>query len=63
MATKKNKPSWGDVKNNLVNFERAGLLSLLQDLYEPNRDNQTFAHARLSLGGVAPFQRTPYRIV
>ncbi len=50
MATKKNTPSWSDVKTKLVDFDRAGLLGLLQDLYAANKDNQTFLHARLSLG-------------
>lgn len=50
MATKKNTPSWSDVKTKLVDFDRAGLLGLLQDLYAANKDNQAFLHARLSLG-------------
>ena len=50
MATKKNAPSWSDVKTKLVDFDRAGLLGLLQDLYAANKDNQAFLHARLSLG-------------
>jgi hypothetical protein len=50
MATKKNVPSWSDVKTRLTDFDRAGLLELLQDLYAANQDNQTFLHARLSLG-------------
>ena len=50
MATKKTTPSWSDVKTRLADFDRAGLLGLLQDLYAANRDNQTFLHARLNLG-------------
>jgi hypothetical protein len=50
VATKKNTPSWSDVKTKLVDFDRAGLLGLLQDLYATNKDNQAFLHARLSLG-------------
>jgi hypothetical protein len=50
MATKKNTPGWSDVKTKLADFNRAGLLGLLQDLYVANKDNQTFLHARLSLG-------------
>ena len=50
MATKKSTPSWSDVKTKLVDFDRAGLLGLLQDLYAANKDNQTFLHTRLSLG-------------
>lgn len=33
-----------------MDFDRAGLLGLLQDLYAANKDNQAFLHARLSLG-------------
>ena len=50
MATKKNTPSWSEVKTKLVDFDRADLLGLLQDLYAANKDNQAFLHARLSLG-------------
>ena len=50
MATKKNMPSWNDVKAKLVDFDHAGLLGMLQDLYAANKDNQAFLHARLSLG-------------
>ena len=49
MATKR-KTSWSDVKTKLVDFDCAGLLGLLQDLYAANKDNQAFLHARLSLG-------------
>jgi hypothetical protein len=49
MATKKNTPSWSDVKTKLADFDRAGLLGLLQDMYAANKDNQAFLHARLSL--------------
>ena len=50
MATKKTTPSWSNVKTRLINFDRAGLLGLLQDMYTGNNDNQAFLHARLSLG-------------
>jgi hypothetical protein len=50
MATKKNSPCWSDVKGKLTEFDRAGLLGLLQDLYAANKDNQTFLHTHLSLG-------------
>ena len=50
MVTKKNSVSWSDVKTKLADFDRAGLLRLLQDLYAANKDNQAFLHARLSLG-------------
>lgn len=50
MATKKSAPSWSDVKTKLVDFDRAGLLGLVQDLYAASKDNQAFLHARFGLG-------------
>ena len=60
MATKKNTPSWSDVKTKLVDFDRAGLLGLPQVLYAANKDNQAFLHARLSLGDDVP---KPYKLI
>lgn len=51
MATKKSAPSWADVKTRLNDFDRAGLIGLIQDLYAANKDNQSFLHARFALGG------------
>jgi len=48
---KKTTPSWSDVKIKLADFDRAGLISLVQDLYAASKDNQTFLHARFGLGG------------
>jgi len=60
MATKTTTPSWSDVKTKLFDFERAGLLGLLQDLYTANKDNQAFLHARRSLGDdvLKPYKAT-----
>jgi hypothetical protein len=49
-SEKSASPTWIDVKAVLQNFDRAGLLGLLQDLYAGSKDNQMFLHARLSLG-------------
>ena len=46
----KSSRSWTDVKTTLAAFDRAGLLSLVQDLYAASKDNQAFLHARLHLG-------------
>lgn len=46
----KTQPAWGDVKAKLAEFDRAGLLALVQDLYALNKTNQSFLHARFSLG-------------
>ncbi|HZF97645.1 MAG TPA: hypothetical protein VEY92_05280 [Pseudoxanthomonas sp.] len=60
MATKKSAPSWSDVKAKLADFDRAGLLGLVQDLYAASRDNQVFLHARFALGGdvLKPYKAT-----
>lgn len=49
-ATRKAPPTWSDVKTKLAEFDRAGLLGLLQDLYAASKDNRTFLHARFGLG-------------
>lgn len=50
MATKKKTLSWSDVKAKLADLDRAGLLSLVQDLYTASKDNQVFLQTRLHLG-------------
>lgn len=52
VTTKSSKPtpSWGDVKVKLSDFDRAGLLGLVQDLYAASKDNKVFLHARFGLG-------------
>jgi len=53
MATKKtttSTPNWSDVKPKLADFDRAGLLSLVQDLYAASKDNKSFLHTRFGLG-------------
>lgn len=42
--------SWSGVKARLADFDRAGLLGLVQDLYTASKDNQAFLHARFGLG-------------
>lgn len=51
MSAKKTTPSWSDVKAKLADFDRAGLIGLLQDLYAASKNNQAFLHARFALGG------------
>jgi len=56
----KSKPTWTDVKAKLAGFDRPALLSLVQDLYDANRDNQVFLHARFGLGedALGPYRKT-----
>jgi len=51
MTTKKDAPTWSDVKVKLADFDRAGLMGLLQNLYAASKDNKVFLHARFGLGG------------
>lgn len=46
----KTTPSWSDVKTKLADFDRAGLLGLVQDLYAASKDNKAFLHTRFGLG-------------
>ena len=50
MATKRAQASWSDVKVKLMDFDRAGLIGLVQDMYSASKDNQVFLHARFALG-------------
>jgi len=50
VRSKNASPTWGDVKAALLDFDRAGLRGLVQDLYTASKDNQAFLHARLGLG-------------
>ncbi len=47
----KTKPSWVDVKAKLADFDHAGLIQLVADLYAAEKVNQSFMHARFSIGG------------
>jgi len=65
MAERKTKAakataSWSDVKAKLADFDRTGLIGLVQDLYAASKDNQTFLHARFGLGGdvLKPYKTT-----
>jgi len=49
-SRKGSDPTWSDVKAKLVDFDRAGMLKLVQDLYAASKDNQNFLHARFELG-------------
>ena len=46
----KSQPTWTDVKAKLADFDRAGLLGLIQSLYSAHKDNQAFLHSRFGLG-------------
>jgi hypothetical protein len=54
------QPTWIDVKAKLANFDRQGLVGLIQDLYTAHKDNQRFVHARFGLGEdiLKPYKET-----
>ena len=54
------KPIWTDVKAKLASFDRPGLVGLIQDLYNANKDNQVFLHTRFALGSdvLKPYKET-----
>ena len=55
---KKTSPTWSDVKSKMAEFDRAGLLGTIQDLYAASKDTQAFLHARFGLG---PDVLDPYK--
>jgi hypothetical protein len=59
MATRK-APSWSDVKDKLADFDRPGLIGLVQDLYAAGKENQAFLHSRFGLGDdvLKPYKAT-----
>jgi len=63
--SKKMTPTWSDVKTKLADFDRAGVMLLLQDLYSSNKENQAFLHARFGLGNdtLRPYKTTIARWV
>ena len=44
------KPTWSDVKAKVGEFDKAGLIQLVAELYSFHKDNQSLLHARFSLG-------------
>jgi hypothetical protein len=50
VRSKNASPTWSDVRTALLDFDRAGLRGLVQDLYTASKYNQAFLHARLGLG-------------
>ena len=47
---KRTSPTWSDVKRKMAEFDRAGLLGTIQDLYAASKDTRAFLHARFGLG-------------
>src|SRR5207302_3931014 len=43
--------AWSQVKAKLSDFDRAGLITLLHDLYAASKENQAFLRSRFGLGG------------
>jgi hypothetical protein len=60
MSKPASRPTWAAVKAKLATFDRAGLESLVKDLYAAHKDHQTFLHTRLGLGEdvLKPYRET-----
>ncbi len=43
--------AWSQVRAKLSDFDRAGLITLLHDLYAASKENQAFLRSRFGLGG------------
>jgi hypothetical protein len=58
--TTRGSPGWSEVKARIAEFDRTGLLGLVQDMYAFSKDNQAFLHARFGLGAdvLAPYKAT-----
>jgi len=56
----RSKPTWFDVKGKLADFDRQGLIDLVQYLYAASKENQAFLHARFAQGGdvLEPYKAT-----
>ena len=65
VRSKNASPTWSDVRTVLLDFDRAGLRGLVQDLYTASKDNQAFLHARLGLGHdqLQPFKASISRCI
>lgn len=55
---KQKDATWSDVKTGLAQFDRAGLLGLVKDLYALRPENRAFVAARLHIGSdpLTPFK-------
>jgi hypothetical protein len=56
---KPRETTWNDVKTELLQFDRTGLLGLLKDLYALRPENRAFLAARFGIGSdpLAPFKK------
>jgi hypothetical protein len=58
-TSKTDIPNWSNLKSRLAQFDRAGLVALVHDLYAASRDNQVFLHTRFGLceDPISPYKR------
>ena len=56
---KPRETTWNDVKTELLQFDRTGLLGLLKDLYVLRPENRAFLAARFGIGSdpLTPFKK------
>jgi hypothetical protein len=60
MVSKKKNATWSDVKSKINRLDHKQLVSLVRDLYQFSRENQSFLHARFSVGidPLEPYKKT-----
>ena len=56
----KSRPQWNDLKAELLEVDRDGLVGLIRNLYAASKENQAFLHARFALGDdvLRPYKAT-----
>ena len=59
MKTKRQDPSWSDVKESIALFDRSELIQLIAGLYRLSKGNRDFLHARFSIGDdpIGPYKK------
>lgn len=57
--TKRQDPSWSDVKESIASLDRSELIQLIAGLYRLSKGNRDFLHARFSIGDdpIGPYKK------
>lgn len=57
--TKRQDPSWSDVKESIASLDRSELMQLVAGLYRLSKGNRDFLHARFSIGDdpIGPYKK------
>src|SRR5262245_33148573 len=57
--TKRQDPSWSNVKESIASLDTSELIQLIASLYGLSKGNRDFLHARFSIGDdpIAPYKK------